>query len=83
MKNSGPVELTGRLCSAVPRSRFLGDTGVRHLEILGNTLNLSGDKNISILNLSCRTSDLQFSLVLQTHTHTCPLKVYAIKNIRE
>ena len=26
-----------------------------------------GDKNISILHLSCRTSDLQFSLVLQTH----------------
>ena len=27
----------------------------------------AGDKNISILHLSCRTSDLQFSLVLQTH----------------
>ena len=27
----------------------------------------TGDKNISILHLSCRTSDLQFSLVLQTH----------------
>ena len=26
-----------------------------------------GDKNVSILHLSCRTSDLQFSLVLQTH----------------
>ena len=26
-----------------------------------------GDKNISILHLSCRTSDLQFSLVLQTN----------------
>ena len=26
-----------------------------------------GDKNISILHLSCRTSDLQFSLILQTH----------------
>ena len=26
-----------------------------------------GHKNISILHLSCRTSDLQFSLVLQTH----------------
>ena len=26
----------------------------------------AGDKNISILHLSCRTSDLQFSLVLQT-----------------
>ena len=25
-----------------------------------------GDKNISILHLSCRMSDLQFSLVLQT-----------------
>ena len=28
---------------------------------------LSGNKNISILHLSCRTSHLQFSLVLQTH----------------
>ena len=29
---------------------------------------LSGDNlNISILHLSCRTSDLQFSLILQTH----------------
>ena len=27
----------------------------------------AGDKNISKLHLSCRTSDLQFSLVLQTH----------------
>ena len=27
----------------------------------------AGDKNISILHLSCRTSDLQFSFVLQTH----------------
>ena len=27
----------------------------------------AGDKNISILHLSCRTSDLQFSLILQTH----------------
>ena len=28
---------------------------------------LAGDKNISILHLSCRRSDLQFSLILQTH----------------
>ena len=28
----------------------------------------SGDKNISVLHLSCRTSDLQFSLFLQTHS---------------
>ena len=28
---------------------------------------LPGDKNISILYLSCRTSDLQFSLLLQIH----------------
>ena len=28
---------------------------------------VSGDKNISILHSPCRTSDLQFSLVLQTH----------------
>ena len=27
----------------------------------------SGDKDISILHLTCKTSDLQFSLVLQTH----------------
>ena len=26
----------------------------------------AGDKNISILHLSCRTSDSQFSLILQT-----------------
>ena len=26
-----------------------------------------GDKNISILHSPCRTNDLQFSLVLQTH----------------
>ena len=30
-------------------------------------LSEAGDKNISILHLSCRTSHLQFSLVLQTH----------------
>ena len=29
---------------------------------------IPGDKNISVLHLTCRTSDLQFSLVLQTHT---------------
>ena len=28
---------------------------------------ITGDKNISILHLSYRTSDIQFSLVLQTH----------------
>ena len=28
---------------------------------------VTGDKNISILHSPCRTSDLQFSLVLQTH----------------
>ena len=28
---------------------------------------IPGDKNISIFRLSCRTSDLKFSLVLQTH----------------
>ena len=28
---------------------------------------ITGDKNISILHSPCRTSDLQFSLVLQTH----------------
>ena len=28
----------------------------------------TGDKNISILHSPCRTSDLQFSLVLQTHS---------------
>ena len=39
----------------------------------------SGDKNISILHLSCRMSDLQFSLVLQTHALVL-LKAYAIKN---
>ena len=28
---------------------------------------ITGDKNISLLHLSCRTSDIQFSLILQTH----------------
>ena len=32
-------------------------------------LQYSGDKNISILHWSCRMSDLQLSLVLQTHIH--------------
>ena len=39
----------------------------------------AGDKNISILHLSCRMSDLQFSLVLLINTCTCPLEAYAIK----
>ena len=30
-----------------------------------------GDKNISILHLSCRTNDIQFSLVLQTLKIVC------------
>ena len=45
-------------------------------------VSFTGDKNITILHLYCRTSDLQFSLVLQ-NACTCPLKVYAIKNITE
>ena len=38
-------------------------------EIVKNGFNntSSGDKNISILHSPCRTSDLQLSLVLQTH----------------
>ena len=31
---------------------------------LDHLQNISGDKNISILHLSCRMSDLQFSLVM-------------------
>ena len=31
------------------------------------TLNLTEDKNISILHSPCRTSDLQFLVVLQPH----------------
>ena len=27
----------------------------------------AGDKNISILQMTCRTSDIQISIVLQTH----------------
>ena len=38
---------------------------VTNLEPMLQTI--SGDKNISILLLSCRVSDLQFSLILQTH----------------
>ena len=33
----------------------------------GRGRGMSGDKNISILHLSCRMSELQFSLILQTH----------------
>ena len=33
----------------------------------GSVNDISGDKNISILHLPCRTSDLQFPLVRQTH----------------
>ena len=33
----------------------------------GYQIQIIGDKNISILHLSCRLSDLLFSLVLQTH----------------
>ena len=32
-----------------------------------SSCSITEDKNISTLHLSCRTSDLQFSLVLQTH----------------
>ena len=31
-----------------------------------NSDRTAGDKNISILHMSCRTSDLQFSLAMQT-----------------
>ena len=41
----------------------------------------AGDKNISILHFSCRTSDTIFTG--PANTCTCPLKAYAIKNIRE
>ena len=34
---------------------------------LKSLLLYSGVKNISILHLSCKRSDLQFSLILQTH----------------
>ena len=42
----------------------------------------AGDKNISKLHLSCRTSELQF-FTHTANTCTCPLKAYVIKNIRE
>ena len=32
-----------------------------------NFFSITGDKNISILYLSCRMSEIQFPLVLQTH----------------
>ena len=38
-------------------------------DTVSNQYQISGDKIISILHLSCRMSDLQFSLVLQTHAH--------------
>ena len=40
--------------------------------------NMLGDKNISILHLSCITI-----FTRPASTCTCPLKAYAIKNIRE
>ena len=40
----------------------------------------SGDKNILILHSPCRTSDLQFSLILQTHALVLK-KMYAIKKM--
>ena len=39
----------------------------KHSWVSDSLLAVSGDKNISILHFSCRTSDLQLSLVLQTH----------------
>ena len=42
---------------------------------------LSRGKKFTILHMSCRTSDLQFSLVLQTHVLVL-WKAYVIKNIR-
>ena len=45
-------------------------------------MTITGDKNISILHLSCRSSELQFS-THPANTCTCPLKAYAIKNIKK
>ena len=44
-------------CCDFLKERWVYSTGIGY----------PGDKNISTLHLSCRTSDLQFSLVLQTH----------------
>ena len=43
---------------------------------------LAGDKNISKLHLPCRTSDLTI-FIRRANMCTCPLKAYAIKNMRE
>ena len=63
----------------------LATNEILNFYLVSVALQAAGDKDISILHLSCRTSDLQFSLVLQTHpanTCACPIKVYAIKDIR-
>ena len=59
------------------------DQTVKTDEMGSSLFEKAGDPNVSIINLSCRTSDLQFSLVLQTHALVLYLKAYAIKNMRE
>ena len=44
-------------CCDFLKERWVYNTGIGH----------PGDKTISILHLSCRMNDFQFSLVLQTH----------------
>ena len=58
------------------RKPIMNDTDLQICEVLS-----SGDKNISILHLSSRTSELQFPLALQTPALVL-VKVYTIKNIR-
>ena len=63
-------------CLSVPRSSSYSLVPVAqpekelksivHINLFGSNPT-SGDKNISIVHLPCRTSDIQFSLVLQTH----------------
>ena len=54
-----------------PRTHLNGQNEIRSIHskchLILYPYHASGYKNISILHLSCRTSDLQFSLILQTH----------------
>ena len=65
------VVINYKVCQSILyflQSKFICDNATKcpetHTDL---THSFIGDKNISILHLSCRMSDLQFSLVLQTH----------------
>ena len=55
---------------------------IKKIKVVCLQFPISGDKNISILDMSCRTSDLTF-FTCPANTRTCPLKTYVIKNTGE